>query len=673
MALKLVRRGPPGADGASFLIGTATPDPSLGKNGDVFWNYATGGISKKEVGSWNGKTSLKAQPGRVGDPGPPGNSILFGTSPPLAEQGRVGDYFLYKSPWGAAFYGPRGQASWPSTSDQLVRVITGAGPPSSNTGLEGQIYFDTDNVAYYGPKGSGGWSAATALVGLIFGTGAPSNSVGLNGQSYIDKAGQVFYGPKASGAWPAGQSFAGAVANWVGGNWAGSTTYVKNDGVSYAGASYVSLQNSNTNHQPDTSPAWWQLVAARGAVGSVSIAALPSSTDLNTITAVGIYDVQNPTNGPGAGYWYVETYPSTASTDYVMQRATFRDTGAQWVRVRVAGTWGSWGKSATTAEVTSATSGLTQDVTFAVQDIRGLALMVAELKGDRLNMMDGIADPLNDLSDIVTGSSSGYTQNQVYHGTNSLSTTSSIVPTSTGSSVSSPGSSSPASAFDTDYNSAWSASPATGSYLGWDFGAGNSKSVRTIYVYNNSTDGSSVGYTASTVVAEYSDNLTTWTQVGGSFALVDQFGGVNILVLPGVGAHRAWRVRATGASTNGPWLVSRMQFYTVSAIMTLVSAAFPSDIASPTKARLVVQVTSYSDTTITLNTDLIASISRNGGTNFTAGTLTFAEQLADGTRLYETAPFDISGQPAGSSIVWKVATANSKDVGVSGIVAQWRP
>jgi hypothetical protein len=41
-------------------------------------------------------------------------------------------------------------------------------------------------------------------------------------------------------------------------NWSSSTTYALNDAVFFAGVAYVSLQNSNSNHQPDGSPAWWQ-------------------------------------------------------------------------------------------------------------------------------------------------------------------------------------------------------------------------------------------------------------------------------------------------------------------------------------------------------------------------------------------------------------------------------
>jgi hypothetical protein len=43
--------------------------------------------------------------------------------------------------------------------------------------------------------------------------------------------------------------------------WSSGSTYAQDDAVEYDGASYISLQSSNTNHQPDTSPTFWSLLA----------------------------------------------------------------------------------------------------------------------------------------------------------------------------------------------------------------------------------------------------------------------------------------------------------------------------------------------------------------------------------------------------------------------------
>ncbi len=44
--------------------------------------------------------------------------------------------------------------------------------------------------------------------------------------------------------------------------WDPTVTYALDDGVTYSGVTYESLQNGNLNHEPDTSPTWWAATAA---------------------------------------------------------------------------------------------------------------------------------------------------------------------------------------------------------------------------------------------------------------------------------------------------------------------------------------------------------------------------------------------------------------------------
>ena len=46
--------------------------------------------------------------------------------------------------------------------------------------------------------------------------------------------------------------------------------------------------------------------------------------------------------------------------------------------------------------------------------------------------------------------------------------------------------------------------------------------------------------------------------------------------------------------------------------------------------------------------------------------------LADGTKAYEDAAVDLSGQTAGSSLLWRVRTANTKNIEVHGVYVQGR-
>ena len=89
--------------------------------------------------------------------------------------------------------------------------------------------------------------------------------------------------------------------------------------------------------------------------------------------------------------------------------------------------------------------------------------------------------------------------------------------------------------------------------------------------------------------------------------------------------------------------------------MTLVSNAVTAE-AVPTKGDIVMTYSNGAGTA-TINTDVVASVSRDNGTSYTAATL--ASQGTTGGHTVLTAhDIDISGQPSGSAMRWKVVTAN---------------
>ena len=105
--------------------------------------------------------------------------------------------------------------------------------------------------------------------------------------------------------------------------------------------------------------------------------------------------------------------------------------------------------------------------------------------------------------------------------------------------------------------------------------------------------------------------------------------------------------------------------------MTLVSNAQTAQ-AQPTKADVVLTYSNGAGTA-TINTDLIASVSRDNGTTYTAVTL--ASQGTTGGHTILTAnDISISGQPAGTSMRWKVVTANqsvSKQTRIHAVSLGW--
>ena len=100
---------------------------------------------------------------------------------------------------------------------------------------------------------------------------------------------------------------------------------------------------------------------------------------------------------------------------------------------------------------------------------------------------------------------------------------------------------------------------------------------------------------------------------------------------------------------------------------TIISDTFTSTTV-PTSSRIVVFEENID--TPTLNTDIIASVSRDG-TNFTNATLNDSGYVtgSSGQRIL-TGQADISGQPSGQSMRWKLQLANNQ-VKIHGVSLSW--
>jgi hypothetical protein len=103
--------------------------------------------------------------------------------------------------------------------------------------------------------------------------------------------------------------------------------------------------------------------------------------------------------------------------------------------------------------------------------------------------------------------------------------------------------------------------------------------------------------------------------------------------------------------------------------LLLQSQAFTAD-AEATNGRLVILVEDVDS--LTLNTDIIAYISRDGGTTFTAATLVDDGDFSSTVMQLTTGDIDISAQPSGTSMKYKVVNANNKAIKVHGTWFQWK-
>ncbi len=101
--------------------------------------------------------------------------------------------------------------------------------------------------------------------------------------------------------------------------------------------------------------------------------------------------------------------------------------------------------------------------------------------------------------------------------------------------------------------------------------------------------------------------------------------------------------------------------------MTLISQSTAAE-AQANTARIVLFEEDVDS--ITENTDLKAYVSRDGGTTWTQATLSDEGDYETGKRIL-TGIADISGQPAGTSMKWKIETLNIKSLKLHGIGELW--
>ena len=134
----------------------------------------------------------------------------------------------------------------------------------------------------------------------------------------------------------------------------------------------------------------------------------------------------------------------------------------------------------------------------------------------------------------------------------------------------------------------------------------------------------------------------------------------------GEGGHPNCNPLEKGGAGNGYVLVTASAQTT--ATTNIVSNAFTAS-SAPSTARIVVFQENIDS--ITLNTDIKAYISRDGGSNFTQATLADSGYVvgSSGQRIL-TGTATVSGQPSGTNMRWKLTLANNQSK-VHGIHLGW--
>ena len=242
--------GPAGPQGVQGGSGATGPAGSPGTPGAAGAAGATGPAGLTGATGVAGQAGAQGLPGATGSTGSQGLLGATGPAGPvgLSFQGSYSSTTNYSLGQGVLWQG----AGWVSLTNSNVGNTPDASPS----------YW-----AMFAAQGATGVTGATG-VGVVGATGA-IGATGAVGPAGVQGA------TGARGA--TGLNFIGPYSSSYG--------YSLGDGVSYNGASWVSLTGNNHGQTPDVSPSYWALLAAQGGTGSTGAAG--SSGAVGATGAVG--------------------------------------------------------------------------------------------------------------------------------------------------------------------------------------------------------------------------------------------------------------------------------------------------------------------------------------------------------------------------------------------------
>ena len=141
-------------------------------------------------------------------------------------------------------------------------------------------------------------------------------------------------------------------------------------------------------------------------------------------------------------------------------------------------------------------------------------------------------------------------------------------------------------------------------------------------------------------------------------------------VLPFAGHMDEIRILKGTSDWNASFTAPSSAYVLTPSNMTLPSIDFASGLASVSNVRPVMLYEPIDATT--LNTDLILEVSRDSGTTWTAAILETDAVFSGAVIILVADEVDITGQPAGTTVTYRVRTLNEKEIRIHGVYLQWR-
>jgi len=298
-------------------------------------------------------------------------------------------------------------------------------------------------------------------------------------------------------------------------------------------------------------------------------------------------------------------------------------------------------------------------------------------------IQDAIIDEFEDETGVDTATST----NQTYDSTGDFYDNSSqiIIPQGTGTAIGDMiGGGGLAAGFDGNKSQATAASAQldgspTVAYIGKDWGSGVTKTVTGVKAWGSTDEGFGQQSGTFTITLQGStDNFSSSVVDLGNWSFTDPNDNTEQNKLSGfteTTAYRYHRIKIVPPSA-GRIVAAEVEFYEdIGSDMILYSATTTAE-TQPDEARIVVLHENNSTTTVTVNTDIKAWVTRAGdngdvaNADWTQITLTDEGSYSSTTKIF-IGSADISGQTASTSMRWKVETFNDLKQRIHGVALRW--
>jgi hypothetical protein len=166
-------------------------------------------------------------------------------------------------------------------------LLVGSGAPASTLGEDGDVYYDTVNKIFYGPKENGDWGDGSSAAGpagaqgavgpqgpagadgsqFLSGAVAPTTQ-GANGDFYLNTATGELYGPKTAGVWGSPTDLTGpAGADGADGSQILSGAGAPDDLTDGVDGDFYFDTTNDTFYGPKTAGAWGTGTSVQGDQG----------------------------------------------------------------------------------------------------------------------------------------------------------------------------------------------------------------------------------------------------------------------------------------------------------------------------------------------------------------------------------------------------------------------